>query len=256
MSHFTEGVLQAYLDQEEPADARAQVTGHVSDCADCAAGLQELRELNTAFSSAIGLLDARTLSTASLADLRQRAGQESRRDRWAGSRRTLSRAAILILGVTVAAVPGSPVRAWLVEAWKDLTTAEPVGKRGLPEMSPTPEVAPPTAFIVTPRSGRVQVILQSPAEGTLVRVALVDSDRAVLEASGGSATAKFRTSTGQIVMAGGQQGEVRISLPRTVDGTVEIDGRPYLVKQGEELRFVGTGEAQREGGAITFRTPK
>src|SRR5687767_2624308 len=124
MSHFTEGVLQAYLDDEVAADARTQVTAHVSGCEDCAARLQDLRDLHTSFSDAIGALNPVTLSSVSLADLRKRADQETWRDRWTASRRYLGRAAILILGVTVAAVPGSPVRAWLVGTWNDLTQDE------------------------------------------------------------------------------------------------------------------------------------
>ena len=257
MSHFTEGVLQAYLDDEVAADARVQVSAHVSDCANCAARLQELRELNASFASAMGSLDARTITTVSLADLRKRAAKESWRDRWAGSRRYLTRAAVLILGVTVAAVPGSPVRAWLAETWNDLTQDEPVAAPPVQEPPLTPEpTPPPTGFTVHPRAGTIQVMLESLAPGTVVRVVLTDSNRAFVEASGGSTTAKFRTSTGQAVITGGDQGEIRISVPRAVNGTVELNGRPLVVKQGEELRFVGTGESQRVADGVGFTVPK
>ena len=257
MSHFTEGVLQAYLDDEVAADARVQVHAHVSDCANCAARLQELRELNASFASAIGSLNTRTSTTVSLADLRKRAAKETWRDRWAGSRRYLTRAAVLILGVTVAAVPGSPVRAWLVETWNGLTQDEPAAVPEVQEPPLAPEpTPPPTGFAVHPRAGAIQVILESLAPGTVVRVVLTDSNRAFVEASGGSATAKFRTSTGQAVITGGDQGEIRISVPRGVNGTVELNGRPLVVKQGEELRFVGTGESQRVADGVGFTIPK
>ena len=66
MSHFTEGVLQAYLDDEVAADARAQVGAHVSGCADCAERLQELRGLNQTLSSALGQLDGEPLGAEEL----------------------------------------------------------------------------------------------------------------------------------------------------------------------------------------------
>ena len=253
MSHFTEGVLQAYLDDEVAADARVQVSAHVSDCANCAARLQELRELNATFANAIGSVDSGAISTISPAVLRKRAAKENWRDRWAGSRRYLTRAAILILGVTVAAVPGSPVRAWLVETWNGLTQDEPAAPPAVQESTVAPEPGPPpTAFLVEPRAGTVQVMLQSPAVGTFVRVLLTDSDRVMLEASGGSTTARFRTSTGQAVVTGGDPGEIRISIPRNVDGTIELNGRRYVVKQGDALNFVGTGESQRGADGISF----
>lgn len=257
MSHFTEGVLQAYLDDEVAADARVQVSAHVSDCANCAARLQELRELNASFANAMGSLDARTMTTVSLADLRKRAAKESWRDRWAGSRRYLTRAAVLILGVTVAAVPGSPVRAWLAETWNGLTKDEPAAAPPVQEPPLTPEpTPPPTGITVQPRAGTIQVLLESIAPGTVVRVVLTDANRAFVEASGGSTTAKFRTSTGQAVVTGGEQGEIRISVPRDVNGTVELNGRRLVVKQGEEVRYVGAGEPQRDADGIRFIIPK
>ena len=257
MSHFTEGVLQAYLDDEVAADARVQVSAHVSDCANCAARLQELRELNASFANAMGSLDARTMTTVSLADLRKRAAKESWRDRWAGSRRYLTRAAVLILGVTVAAVPGSPVRAWLAETWNGLTKDEPAAAPPVQEPPLTPEpTPPPTGITVQPRAGTIQVLLESIAPGTVVRVVLTDANRAFVEASGGSTTAKFRTSTGQAVVTGGEQGEIRISVPRDVNGTVELNGRRLVVKQGEEVRYVGAGEPQRDADGISFIIPK
>src|SRR5688572_6077236 len=110
MSHFTEGVLQAYLDDEVVADARTQVTAHVSGCAECAARLQEMRDLNASFAEAMQLLEASvsanaTPDRATVAALRSRAERMAWRDRWTGSKRYLTRAAVLIFGVALATVP-------------------------------------------------------------------------------------------------------------------------------------------------------
>src|SRR5262245_21222872 len=127
MSHFTEGVLQTYLDEEVVAGARAQIVAHVSECADCAARLQDLRDSSALFSTALRTLDLEPLPMAALAELLVRAQQRVWRawvERVREVRRPLIRAAILIVGVTVATVPGSPVRGWLVDAWNVLTRTE------------------------------------------------------------------------------------------------------------------------------------
>src|SRR5262245_41012312 len=124
MSHFTEGVLQAYLDNEAAADARAQVDAHVAGCSACAARLQELRTANDTFAAAVGVIDTKVLTSGALAEVRARAAQQGWRERFASSRRTLRRAAILVLGLTAAAVatvPGSPFRDWLTRTWSALT---------------------------------------------------------------------------------------------------------------------------------------
>ena len=238
MSHYTEGLLQAYLDQEVATDARAAVDTHVSTCSACADRLQELTELNAAFSAALQLGDVRALPDAARSELRVRA----RRPAWArlGSSIPLLRAALFVLGITAvgaAAVPGSLVQNWLVRGWRALSGAErqtvaaPVAE---PAAQPVPAETP-GAFYMTPAEGRVRVVLQAADQGTIVHVNVVDSERASIQGSWRS----IRTRAGQMEIVGGR-GDLRILLPRSVaNATVEVDGKVYVSKIGEELKFHG-----------------
>src|SRR5262245_49518483 len=162
MSHFTEGVLQAYLDEEVMADARAQVAAHVSECADCAARLQDLRDSSTLFTTAMRGLDVQPLPMAALAGLRVRGQQRDWVERMSGLRRPLVRAAILVVSVAIATVPGSPVRGWLVDAWNALTRPE-APTVSVPAPAPKPEPETKGGFAITPEEGRVRILLQRPA---------------------------------------------------------------------------------------------
>jgi anti-sigma factor RsiW len=253
MSHFTEGVLQAYLDREVEAGAHAQVAAHVSECADCAARLQSLHEENVAFRQAVAALDVVPLPQAALAELRVRAQQQVWRERLRGAGRSWTRAAVLVVGVTaaaVAAVPGSPVREWLINTWRAIL-AEEQPEPGGPETPSVREIIPEvrTPMSVTPVSGRVRIVLQSPAAGTRVHVQLVDDEKAWVEA----ATSQFRAGGG-VLTAIGATGEVRIALPRDLNSaSVEVDGRVYVLKEGETLRYMGPATAQQSDSGLTFR---
>jgi anti-sigma factor RsiW len=150
MSHFTEGVLQAYLDNEAAADARAQVDAHVAGCSACATRLQELRALNDTFAAAVGVIDTKVLTSGALAEVRARAAQQGWRERFASSRRTLRRAAILVLGLTAAAVATVPDRVPRL-ADQDLERAH-----GTQEPAPPPAVVAPAVPEAPPTGQRIE----------------------------------------------------------------------------------------------------
>lgn len=238
MSHYTEGVLQAYLDGEVAADTRAGVDAHVTGCIACADRLRELRQLNGTFADALQLVDMKTLPAAVFAQLEFRARNRPWTERLAGSRLALARAAMLVLGVTLvaaAAVPASPLHGWLVRVWKSIADSDAQPAAQAPAAAPA-ETGTPTGFSVEPVNGRVRVSLTSLANGTKVHVKLVDSDRGLLESTGGRTV----SSTGRIELVGGEAGVVTISLPRSAsEAIVEVDGRLYVSKVGSELRFHG-----------------
>jgi hypothetical protein len=255
MSHFTEGVLQAYLDNEAAADARAQVDAHVAGCSACAARLQELRGLNETFAAAVGVVDTKVLTSGALAEVRARAAQQGWRERFSTSRRTLQRAAILVLGLTAAAVatvPGSPFRDWLIKGWTALTESK--------EKAPTPPVvtpaapeAPPTGTRVEAVNGRIRILLRSPAAETRIHVVLIEGTRAVVETSGNAAPKRSAVREGFLELIGTGAGDVRISLPRGVpNASIEIDGRLYLSKEGDDLRYLGA-TADTSGAELIFK---
>src|SRR5687768_14847335 len=142
MSHYTEGVLQAYLDGEVAGDARAAVSAHVADCSACSARLFELRDLAAAFSGALQIGDVPALPTAAIAALRRRKVRNPWAARFSGSPAALMRAAGLVLGISAvgaAAVPGSPVQEWLVRVWRGVTD-QPEATQ--PVVTPAPDAPP------------------------------------------------------------------------------------------------------------------
>ena len=256
MSHFAEGVLQAYLDDEVAADARVQVNAHVGECAVCAARLQDLRELGAAFSTAVESADITPIPMAALAELRVRAGQYSWRERMRGARRQFRRAAIVVIGVTaagVAAVPGSPVRDYLIGVWRSLTSDQqaPVAPPAAVKETPAPEPDSPIGHAVTPAGGRVRIALVGQANGTAVRVTLVDADKARIRASNGTAP-RFTIGAGEATLQGGS-GEIHIELPRTAAGSIEVDGRVFVTSEGGALRFYGPNSDTVGSNLIRFQ---
>jgi hypothetical protein len=252
MSHFTEGALQAYLDEEVGADARAQLNAHMSECAECAARLQLARESNATFAQAISMLDLPAVPSVELANLRVRAQQQEWRERLRGASRRWSRAAILVVGISalaVAAVPGSPVREWLIGAWTAMTAPDVPARTPALEQAPESPAESPTLVNVTPVSGRVRIALQGPARGTRVHVALVDADKATVE----TVASRFRHGTGFLEVSE-VTGEVHIALPRSVAAAyVEVDGRVYVVKEGNNLRYLGPSTADTGNAEVSFR---
>jgi hypothetical protein len=239
MSHFTEGVLQAYLDNEVTADARAHVSAHVSGCTACAARLQELRDFNATFSSALQVADVRAIPAAALAELQVRANRHAWADRWTRSRSALLRAALFVIGITAVTAVGAQV-------WETLQKREDQPTQ--PAQAPVVEEVPPPRFAITPKDGRVRVILQGLTSGTNIHVHLTDEEKPGVYVVGEK---KFRTAAGEIEVIGGS-GDVRVFLPRTlVAASVEVDGRVFVTKDGENLRFLG-GAAERIGNELIF----
>jgi anti-sigma factor RsiW len=253
MSHFTEGVLQSYLDEEVAADARAQFHAHMSECAECAARLQLLREANASFALAVSSLDLPAVPSVGIDELRTRARQQEWQERRRGASQRWSRAAIVVIGlsaVAAAAVPGSPFRDWLIGAWNALAEKEPeIPQAPAVQQEPEAPAESPTLANVTPVSGRVRIGLQGPARGTRVQVTLVDAERATVE----TAATRFRSGPGWLE-AVGVTGEVRIALPRGLASAyVEVDGRVYVAKEGDNLRYMGPATADRSDSAVTFK---
>jgi hypothetical protein len=250
MSHYTEGVLQAYLDNEVPGDARAAVDAHVAGCAACAARLHELGELAQMFRSALSIADVTPIPAAALAELRVRAHTPA----WSrfSSTRALARAASIVVGlsaVAVAAVPGSPLNDWLRQVWQSVAA-----KEAAPASAPAPvvsESAEPSAnaMYFAPVDGKVRVALQSLANGATVEVHLIDSDRAMVE----STNARLRTSPGRAEIVGGT-GVVKIYIPRTArDATVEVDGKLFVTRVGDEFKLVSPKAEKLVGPELRFR---
>jgi hypothetical protein len=241
-THPEEGTLQALLDGEVRPEERAALERHLAECPACAAEAEALREASAVFGSAVLLLDPPT-EPAAVERARWRL-EGVRRDRaraagWGGA--TARRAALLLLGsaaVLSATVPGSPVREWLagsndapVAAVHEEETAAPVAMRA---------AAAPSGVSVRPETGRMRVVLRDLAPGVGLRVQLHDGERVGVWASGEAARAPFRTAPERIELDGAAGGEIRVEVPRaTAHFVLEVNGRTYLVKERDGLRFPG-----------------
>jgi len=145
----------------------------------------------------------------------------------------LARAAglVLLLGGGAAALPGSPVRAWIEEALQDPVAA--VGEA--PEPSPAAEAAPAptgeTGVRVRVDEGPIAVVVHGAAPGSRIRVVLAQGRELAVFAADGS---RFRSSDGQVEVTAAA-GPIRVRLPRSVlPATLSANGRVYL-------RWTGTG---------------
>lgn len=255
MIHTSKGTLVALLDGELSAADRSGVEHHLSDCPVCTAEMESLREISANFSVALRLLDspAPPLDDTYRAVLRERARRQWKRE----FGRSLRRAAILVLGVAgvaSATIPGSPVRDWAIDLWDRI---EPGPERAVPMRTDAPagvdaEVSP-TGVSILPADGRVLIALQEPAPALEVRVRISDGGRAEVRATGEAVDARFRIAPGRIEVVGASAGILHIDLPRSArSAAIEIGGKPYLVKDGDQLRVLAPS-ADRAGAEVIFR---
>jgi hypothetical protein len=262
MTHATEGLLQAYLDEEISGSAAAELRDHLAGCAACASEMDELRRAGHMVHQSLGLITA-----ADVPMLRARAAIATNRRpaRTTGIARIgasgLAKAAMLLLalaGAGAAAIPGSPVRQALESAFArvaQLFNGAPAIDQPAPPLVTEPAAAGEAVSSrmgVLPAEGRVRVLLHSPTGPVNVRVVLVDDRMAHVEAATAEAV-RFRTGAGRIEVAGLSSGEVTIEIPRTTDGaTIEVDGLVYVYKQGQLLQLSGPAGRER-GDQVRFR---
>jgi hypothetical protein len=253
MMHPVEGTLQALLDDEVRPIERADLERHVVACDACTAQLQALRTASAGLTAALGLID----EPAPVEQARWRFQGRRRRGTWIDGT-TLRRTAVLLVGtaaVLSAAVPGSPVREWLSDRWGEnenvAVTTEPTTT---PEAEPSIAAAEsgPAGVSVRPTDGRMRVVLRDLAPGVRLRVQLHDGERVGVWATGEAAQARFRTAPERIEVEGASAGELLVEIPRASRHlTMEVNGRVYLLKDGDQLRFPGPA-ADTAGPEILF----
>lgn len=268
MMHPGEGVLQAFVDGQLAGEERTRVAAHLGECDACRAELDDLRAAAAVFSSAVALADVTPDLAAARSTLASRRSHaQSRRPALRllpgtgasrpAVRRAFLRAAVLVLlaaGGASAALPGGAVRRFFVGLWHQTTrlfTNRPARTPAAttaraPSAAPAP--APPAGVSVLPQDGLVRIVVHDAAQGLRVRVRLVDTDRASVEAVGGATVAHFQTGPGRIEVSGGGAGDLRIGLPRAAQhATITVDGRPVFSKDGSVLRhFAPIGTAGDE----------
>ena len=235
MMHVEEGVLQAYLDAEVTAGARAEIDKHLQSCSTCSAELHRMRSASLLFSSAIKQSDV--VAPVLVAQVQFAAARKLEHKLTAPAatpRRAFARAAMFIVGLAAiasAAVPGSPVRAWIStaltraglidapqrSAGRAVTDESPSVERGTPQ---------PTVFFIEPVAGRVNVVLTSVKPAATVTVQPSDAARVEVEVSGAAARAHFESTSGRLTITGVEGGTVVVKVPRSLpNATVDQDGK-------------------------------
>jgi hypothetical protein len=252
MKHLDDATLTMLRDRET-ADPESQA--HLAACGHCASALQEAERREALVGWALAALDepARDEFTdLDTAKARVRASLDARSRQAAGSRawwwpRHMGRAAaILLVGAgAVSALPGSPVRHWLTSPDPtDPGAAADLGRADVQESVPAGiEVAvPSTGILISIQAlgsiGDVEVIWGAPPS-------------ARVDAPAGS---RFSYAEGRLeaLVAGGP---VRVFMPRTgAPATLEVDGRPYLVRSGERIDVTGP-VGERTDDRIRFVAP-
>lgn len=244
MTHPGEGRLQAYLDGELPDAEGAGVEGHLHGCGECRETLEEL--LWSA--GVVGTALDRTapspppLETAKARTLRgaRAAGVGSLSPgRGAGSV-PLARAAVVVLLLGAAAssaLPGSPVREWILDRWGPAET--PAAPERGSAASAGSGGGTAAGVRTAPTEEGVRVLLTGVEAGTDLRVRFVDGDRAGVFAPEGS---RFSTGEGRLEAAVAP-GPVRVELPRGAD-------RAEVVVNGTSYVRVGDGRIELRGSAV------
>jgi len=256
--HLGEGALQALMDGELPPPERAAAEAHLAGCAPCAAELRALRSVHERAGGLLALADVPApvaQATMALRARRLRAG------RYAEARRTLARAAVLVLALAgvAAAVPGTGVHEWVVSTVVpgEKATVAPTVHAAPPAPAPRPAIPPeasPSGVSIRADGGAVRVVLSNVSSKVEVRARLVDGDLAGVLARGPAATAaRFRTAPGRIEVVGAGAGILEVQLPRSARAaSVEVNGRVYVAKDGDALRVLapaaGEGPVFRVGG--------
>lgn len=249
--HLDEGELQALLDGELPESRVEYARVHMASCGECGAEFEALRDASTVLTAALRELDA---------DERPRRVAlipPSARTRWFRRGFALPKAAALLISFTAAAfaaVPGSPLRVWLADR------SEPVETLAATDSEPEEiaRVAQPdddreTGVSMNVASGDLRVLLTDPGPELRIRALITDGPRASVYAVDDPGSARFSTAAGVVEVIGAASGELRIEIPAmAVSATVEVDGTPYLIKDGQQLRLVVSPD-DRSGPEVLFQ---
>jgi len=273
MRHPDEGRILAFLDGVLEPEEGAELGAHVSGCPNCQARLAGLEEAVDRARRALALVDVEPRTARVREAIRARVTGE--RSQPAGRRRrptfafparrlplSLPRAAgivLLLAGTAAAAVPGSPLREWIVSAWESARAPDEaaVGEEGTEvsgggEEESTVEPEPlETSVTLPPEEGAVELTVHEAVPGIEVTVAWVDGQQAGIIAGEGTG---FRTEVGRLD-AFAPPGPVRVQLPRALSRAVVVVNGVLLYRQEGEAREI-LGEVVRQGeNEIVFRAP-
>jgi hypothetical protein len=264
MNHAAEGLLLAYLDGEAAGEAAAGIEAHLASCSECRAELERLHSRSALVSGVLRHLDLPLGTTVEQAWWRVAAAAPGRRasaaSRFAASALARAAAILLVCAGALAAIPGSPLRQLISRLLAD--DPAPAPQVEAPAAAPQPEspaVAEPgrraelPGVALVPPDGRVRILVWSAHPGARIRVNLTEGNRVSVEAGSDAEDVRFRTGSGRIEVMNLGTAEAVILIPRSLPiASLDVDGRQWLFKDGDQLRLNGPVVAQGKD-VVVFR---
>ncbi|HET9984660.1 MAG TPA: hypothetical protein VFQ38_13780 [Longimicrobiales bacterium] len=250
MPHPTLDRLRAFAEPGSPPAPRGRTASHLAECSRCRDTLAWIRAVRAAAAEpapaaapagAWARIAARVEAGETV--LLPAAGPDAGSARRRALRPAMLRAAGLVLAVAAAAsaaVPGSPLRAWVARLWPSRPTLPSAVPPARVHPAAAPPAAPaPTILFVRPLDGAVSISVVAPDPTLRLRIRVSDGAEVEVRATGAAAGARFRSGPGRLAVSDAGPGELSITLPRRARAvTVEVDGGAYLLKQGSRIRVL------------------
>lgn len=257
MRHPSIEQLRDYAAAESLSGRRRQTAAHLAGCSACRGVVGWVREVRGTAAEATALpapagawerISGRLAAGESvlLPLAADRPAMAARR--W--TRSPTLRAALLVLGlagVGSAAVPGSPLRAWIARVIPGIAGAD-LGTGGAATVAPQPSTPDPTAGAPTPAAtrllvplvdGALAVRIERPHPDLRIRVRVGSEPELLVHASGGAAGGRFRTGAGRLTIEEAGPGEVVLGVPAGAGRvSLEVDGQVYLLKEAGRVEVL------------------
>ena len=258
MGHPHSGRIQAFIDGETDRAETAELQAHLDACQKCRSEEEALRTCSRALAGALELLD----SQPSLQEAKDRfqSRQHSKPATFWPSLSPLARAAsvaLLLTGITVSALPGSPVRSWVARGWEMIRpSSAPVPATVAPEVddqtaAPLPGSIPETGAGLPVLGQGVEISLENLPTESELRVLWVEGTEAWVYAGEGT---RFTLLDGRLEVTY-PMGNVRVELPRGPGSILLLlNGELLLRKRGEAVEVVGPVKERTPDG-IVFQRP-
>ena len=260
MGHPDKSLIQALLDGEVEGTEADTLRAHLESCRECEAGAEALEVASLETTRALLLVD----TEPRLQDARSQVlGKKSLRSkRVFGFSMSLPKAAsiaLLLTGAAATALPGSPVRRWLVQGWAALTETVPSGSdqedpsgSGEDQTALSPEgLISEIGAGIPALTGGVEIWIHDLAAEAELRVVWIDGDEAWIRAGEGT---RF-TREGSRLDAFAPPGAVRVEIPRDLEQVVVgLNGTVLLRKSGGEVEIAGPVQL-RTPSEIIFEAP-
>jgi hypothetical protein len=285
--HVEEGTLQAWLDDELQGGAASDVARHLEQCVACRDVAQGLRTLESGTTAHLLPLQDEVDLDSTRWKVRQRraarreaekeaekgatreagwgTGREgpARTDRhrpgsplsrpepsrkgWSRRRSVAAAAMLVLVAGGAAALPGSPIRAWI---------GETLG--GAPESevrTATVDGEAMAGVAVGLRDGRVEIVLRAPRPAAEVEIRVGGEDRVELQAPVGT---RYSTAPGRVEadLAGAGSGPLLILIPSSArEVHLAVERRPIMTWSGGTFRLEEGIPAETRGEAMVIRLP-